>query len=75
MSRSRITVEPSELDDYDSPDAKVTEIAIFVERDDEPEEEMKEQVLLLTPAEYEDVYRKMTVQREQGIWSTGSIER
>lgn len=72
MSKSRITVEVSEF----SPDEKDwTEAMITVEREDEPDGELRYQMLCLTKAELADVHRRLGIWADQGIWTTGTIER
>jgi hypothetical protein len=70
--KSRISLEPCELN---ADETEVTEIMISIEREDEPEPDLRDQVLLMTPKEMDALYARMKLYYEQGIWSTGSVER
>lgn len=72
MAKSRICVEPSEVDDDTD---TVLEVVVSVERQDEPDEELRCQLLVMTPAEMAELYDRMTVYYKQGIWSMKSVER
>jgi hypothetical protein len=69
--KSRISVAPEEISD----DNTVTEASISVEREDEKDPDLAYQVIFLTPAELRAVYDRLRVYFDQGIWSSGSVER
>jgi hypothetical protein len=72
VSKSRISLEPSELnaaeDDW-------TEATLTIEREDEPDEDFRYQDITMTKAEMAAVYERMKLKYEQGIWCMGTIER
>jgi hypothetical protein len=69
--KSKICLEPTEFVDGD--EGTVAEIGIFVDRDGDGE--LAEQLLVLTPAELGEVYERMKLYYERGIWSERSVER
>lgn len=76
--RTRISVEPSELDcDEGKGHARceVREVMIRVERLEPPAdpEWEEEQVLLLSPDELQALYHRMRMYFEQGAWSVGTV--
>lgn len=77
MSKSRISLEAAEVTEVAGSVrlARWTEAMICVEREDEPEQDMKYQQLLLTAAEMAALYSRMKMYYDQGTWSTGSVER
>lgn len=72
MSKSRISVEATELDEDEQ---DWTEAGIFIEREGEPDEDLRSQQLLATRAELAAIYARLKMYFEQGIWSIGSVER
>lgn len=72
MSKSRISLEASELNEAET---DWVEASIFIEREDEPDEELRCQLLVMTRAELDALYHRMKTHYEQGIWSTGSVQR
>ena len=69
--KSVVSLEASKIGENDV----VTEIMIVVERTDEPDLELQEQMLLLTPNELKKLFEEMRLHYEQGIWSMGTVER
>jgi hypothetical protein len=51
------------------------EAGVFISREDEPDPEMQEQLILMTPAEMLTLYQRMAAYYHQGIWVQGSVER
>lgn len=72
MTRTRVSLEATELneagDDW-------TEAGAFFDRDDEPDPELREQLIMMTPAEMRALYERLTLYYEQGIWSSGTVDR
>jgi hypothetical protein len=71
MSTSRITLGPSEMNS----DGRVTEVVVWVDRDDEPDDGLAFQCLVLTPGEMQALYYRMQVYYDQGTWSGRRTER
>jgi hypothetical protein len=64
-----VWVQATELNDDES---GWTEAAITIERDG-GDEELRDQELYLTPAEFEAVYQAMWLQRNEGTWSHRAV--
>ena len=71
MSASRVSLRASEVDE----DGNLTEVVLAIDREDEPDEELREQVMLLTPYEMEAFYRRLQAYYEWGTWSRELVER
>lgn len=66
--RSRVGLTVEEC----TPSDVVTSVAAFISRDHGPED-VRGQVLLMTPAEMRELYDRMTLYYTQGIWSVKSV--
>lgn len=71
MRKTRIALDPTESDEATG---AVTEIGIFVDREDEPAPELREQLLLLSPEELQYLYHRMQDHYERGTWTEGTVE-
>jgi hypothetical protein len=71
VSKSRISLDYSEVDD----NYRVTEIVASIDRDDELDPELAEQVVIMTPAEMAVLYDRIRQYYEMGVWTTGMVER
>jgi hypothetical protein len=63
---SEVSVEVSEFSE--SGDGWVEACASII-RDDEPDEELRNQILLMKPNEMEALYQNLKVYYEQGMWT------
>lgn len=68
--KTKISLEPTELDEDQD---VVTEIGIFLDRD-HGEGDLREQMLVLLPDELQELYQRMRLYYEQGIWSFTTVE-
>lgn len=71
MSKSRVSLEPTELDSEGNP----AEICLAIDREDEEYPDMREQFILMTPAELDAIHARLLVRYAHGSWTTGTIER
>lgn len=67
---SRISLEPSVLNKIEDDWVEAT---LTIERSDDAK--LSFQDIIMTKAEMANVYEKMKLKYEQGIWSTGTVER
>lgn len=70
--KTEVSLEGTELSD-DSSSAVTTEIGIFLDRN-WGDNELREQVLLMTPWEFEKLCKLVKWKVEDGIWSIGTAE-
>lgn len=70
MRESRVSLEAVEL----TPDEMSwTEAGAFIDRIGEEDPELAEQVLLMTPEEMRELYERLKLYYDQGIWSFNTV--
>lgn len=72
MPKSHVSLEASALNAVEDDWLEAT---LTIERDDEPDEELRYQDVTMTKAEMSYVYERMKMKLEQRAWSFGTVER